>query len=347
MMATSVTTAVTVLVANQSGTKKCLDAAKRGVKVVDEAWLQERLAAGGGTMKKAKTAATTKAAPKKKVATKAATSKAAPKKKVAKVKAKAANTKKKKATGTKSNKEWNIVKEHSLDIDNLKGEAPSIAASLPATLVSLNCAGALGTNKDFPNSYYFGESEFEAMNAIMEAAPATLEVLALPDNMSHAADSPNALATTLGRLSQLRSLRLESAVTGSSDQVPSFVDTLLKVWLPRCPKLTSLKLECALHSARKNQLPALAKKLPSLTELDLSGNLLWRQPKSSLTGCFGKLKQLKLLVIGLDETRMSCSSRGEKESLRGSPDAANEGWAGKEDVVAAVRACLPAGCELR
>jgi len=42
-LAKSVTASVTILVCNQSGTKKCLDAAAKGVRVVDEAWLQERL----------------------------------------------------------------------------------------------------------------------------------------------------------------------------------------------------------------------------------------------------------------------------------------------------------------
>lgn len=39
-VAKSVTKKVTVLIANQQGTKKCEDAAKRGVAVVDETWLQ-------------------------------------------------------------------------------------------------------------------------------------------------------------------------------------------------------------------------------------------------------------------------------------------------------------------
>ena len=42
-VAKSVTKEVTILVASQPGTKKCLDAAKKGVMVVDEAWLHERL----------------------------------------------------------------------------------------------------------------------------------------------------------------------------------------------------------------------------------------------------------------------------------------------------------------
>lgn len=39
----SVTKKVTILVASQPGTKKCQDAVKKGIKVVDEVWLQERL----------------------------------------------------------------------------------------------------------------------------------------------------------------------------------------------------------------------------------------------------------------------------------------------------------------
>lgn len=42
-VAKSVTKQVTILVASQPGTKKCQDAVKKGIKVVDEAWLQERL----------------------------------------------------------------------------------------------------------------------------------------------------------------------------------------------------------------------------------------------------------------------------------------------------------------
>lgn len=48
-VAKSVTKKVTILVANQQGTKKCEDAAKRGVAVVDDTWLQGRLDAARGS----------------------------------------------------------------------------------------------------------------------------------------------------------------------------------------------------------------------------------------------------------------------------------------------------------
>jgi len=43
----SVTKQVTILVASQPGTKKCQDAAKKGIMVVDEAWLEKRLNGNG------------------------------------------------------------------------------------------------------------------------------------------------------------------------------------------------------------------------------------------------------------------------------------------------------------
>ena len=46
-VAKSVTKKVTILVASQPGTKKCQDAAKKGIKVVDEAWLEKRLNGNG------------------------------------------------------------------------------------------------------------------------------------------------------------------------------------------------------------------------------------------------------------------------------------------------------------
>ena len=68
-VAKSVTKQVTILVASQPSTKKCLDAAKKGVMVVDEAWLQERLGTAppptkkGKKGKKGKAAAEAEAAP--------------------------------------------------------------------------------------------------------------------------------------------------------------------------------------------------------------------------------------------------------------------------------------------
>lgn len=56
-VAKSVTKEVTILVASQPGTKKCLDAAKKGVMVVDEAWLHERLGTAAPPTKKGKATA--------------------------------------------------------------------------------------------------------------------------------------------------------------------------------------------------------------------------------------------------------------------------------------------------
>ena len=62
-VAKAVTKQVTILVASQPGTKKCQDAAKKGVMVVDEAWLQERLDTAAPPTKKGKAAAEAEAAP--------------------------------------------------------------------------------------------------------------------------------------------------------------------------------------------------------------------------------------------------------------------------------------------
>ena len=98
---------------------------------------------------------------------------------------------------------------------------------------------------------------------------------------------------------QISSLKLGSAIQGSSDATPSFVQALNHQWLPHLPQLSSLTLtNCALHSAETRyhcidgpsdmrggfgptetcQFADLAAVAPNLTALDLSGNFLTRVP---------------------------------------------------------------------
>jgi hypothetical protein len=98
---------------------------------------------------------------------------------------------------------------------------------------------------------------------------------------------------------QITSLIMRSAIQGSSDATPCFVQALNHQWLPNLPHLTSLTLtNCALHSAETRfhcaagpsgmrggvgpmescQFADLAAAAPNLTALDLSGNFLTRVP---------------------------------------------------------------------
>ncbi|GMI07090.1 hypothetical protein TrLO_g3422 [Triparma laevis f. longispina] len=74
----------------------------------------------------------------------------------------------------------------------------------------------------------------------------------------------------------------------------------------------------------------LAAAAPTLTELDLRGNLLWRQPLESLVGCFGSWPALKTLRLGLKEVY---------EKNPATP-------ASTAEKVEAIRACLPKDCVL-
>eukprot|EP00931_Biecheleriopsis_adriatica_P109308 TRINITY_DN83569_c0_g1_i1.p1 TRINITY_DN83569_c0_g1~~TRINITY_DN83569_c0_g1_i1.p1 ORF type:complete len:374 (-),score=74.60 TRINITY_DN83569_c0_g1_i1:74-1195(-) len=200
---------------------------------------------------------------------------------------------------------------------------------------------------------------------ILEAMPPTLTTLTLPEGIGDfchvSVDYGEGLGATLGKMAgTIKTLTINHAFQGSSDTVPSFVQTLNHQWLPRLPHLTSLSLvDCALHSAESAlvlaedelslvgrtvpsrmrgdfgpqtscQLADLAAAAPKLTDLNLSGNLLWRQPRDTLTGCLRAFPLLKTLKLGLKEVYVKMP--------------AAPAW--KPDIVESIRACLPKDCLL-
>ena len=184
--------------------------------------------------------------------------------------------------------------------------APGALARLAADsrfLGSLSCLTALDLSASMRGELSRAEGYQQALFTILEAMPATLATLTLPAAFGDFAydDLGDELGAAFGRMKgKITSLTIPSAIQGSSDCTPSFVQALNHQWLPKLPHLTSLSLpDCALHSAEtlyhcRNgpqrmrggsfgpqescQFADLAAAAPNLTSLDLSGNLLTRVP---------------------------------------------------------------------
>jgi hypothetical protein len=226
-----------------------------------------------------------------------------------------------------------LVADYGVTVDNVVQLSSQVAAAVRAAagLTALDCSGDLGTGKH-PYGYYLPGEQFDALLAIIAAAPPTLEQLALPDNLGVCCCEGLGfkLGAALGGFPLLRSLRLVHAITASSDATPAFFASLVEDVLPALPALTALSLHaCTLHSAEEPggpTLAALAAAAPALSTLDLTGNLLWRAPLGSVTACLGALPALTALRLGLEETRA----------------VSNEAWSAEK--AAAVRAAVPAGC---
>ena len=214
---------------------------------------------------------------------------------------------------------------------------------------------------------------------VLEALPRSLTKLVMPRALGSVcyAGWGIGLGPVLGRMQgHIEELRIEGAVTGSSDVAPQFVEWLTTAWLPMLPHLRRLLLpDCCLHSAEtlhscsvngslvgegennrnRCQFAALASAAPQLEFLDLRGNLLSRHddrstfvPPSEDNAC-GELRRRQASGTEVMEALAGClRSLPCLLHLRlGIADCETDGskaWSAEQ--IAVVKSSLPPGCTL-